>query len=142
MRRALELAEMAASEGEVPVGCVVTWGNEIVGEGYNRREGDKNALRHAELIAIERACEALDGWRLHGCEMFVTLEPCPMCAGAAINARISRVVFAALDPKAGALISRVMLFDHGFNHKPEVMYGLMERESAILLGEFFLNLRK
>ncbi len=142
MRRALELAQQAAEEGEVPVGAVIVKDGEIIAEGRNRRESGKNALCHAELEAIGKACRVLGGWRLWQCELFVTLEPCPMCAGAVINARIPRVVFGAYDPKAGSCGSVVNLFNFPYNHKPEVSGGVLEKECAGLLTEFFKNLRK
>ena len=141
MRRALELAAEAAEEGEVPVGCVVTLGERIVGEGRNRRENDKNALRHAELEAIDAACRALGGWRLWECTLYVTLEPCPMCAGAIINARIPRVVYGAADPKNGCCGSVVNLFSLPFNHRPALEGGLLEADCAALLSAFFERLR-
>ena len=130
MDRALELAREAAAEGEVPVGCVVTLGDRIVGEGRNRRETAKNALCHAELEAINAACEALGGWRLWECSLYVTLEPCPMCAGAIVNARIPRVFYGAADPKNGCCGSVVNLFALPFNHRPELTGGLREAECA------------
>jgi tRNA(adenine34) deaminase len=142
MRRALELAREAAAEGEVPVGAVVVKDGAVVSCGRNRRETGKNALCHAELEAIGGACHALGGWRLWQCELFVTLEPCPMCAGAIINARIPRVVFGASDPKAGSCGSVVNLFDLPYNHKPEVVSGVLRDECAALLTGFFHNLRK
>ena len=141
MKEALELARQAAAEGEVPVGCVITRGNEIVGRGRNRREKDKNALAHAEIEAINDACSHLGGWRLWECTLYVTLEPCPMCAGAIINARIPRVVFGASDKKCGAVRSVCTMFDMAFNHHPTVEAGLLEEEAAALLSEFFQNLR-
>ena len=116
MRRALELAQQAASEGEVPVGAVLTKDSEIIAEGRNRRESGKNALCHAELEAINGGCKALGGWRLWQCTLYVTLEPCPMCAGAIINARIPRLVFGASDAKAGSCGSVVNLFKIGRAH--------------------------
>lgn len=142
MRRALELAKIAGDMGEVPVGAVIVFNNEIIAEGYNRRESDKNALSHAEMIAIDNACKTLGGWRLWQCEMFVTLEPCPMCAGAIINSRLKRVVSAAKDPKAGAFGSLINLNSYPLNHKPKIEYGLFETESSALLREFFGRLRK
>lgn len=142
MRRALELAREAAAEGEVPVGAVVVKDGAVVSCGRNRRETGKNALCHAELEAIGGACHVLGGWRLWQCELFVTLEPCPMCAGAIINARIPRVVFGASDPKAGSCGSVVNLFDLPYNHKPEVVSGVLRDECAALLTGFFHNLRK
>ena len=141
MRRALALACAAADEAETPVGAVVTRHGEIVGEGRNRRERGKNALLHAEIEAIARACEAVGGWRLWDCELFVTLEPCPMCAGAIINARIPRVVYGAYDPKAGCCGSVVDLFALPFNHRPKAEGGLLAEESAALLSDFFAGLR-
>lgn len=142
MRRALELAREAAAEGEVPVGAVVVKGDEVIACGRNRREKGKNALCHAELEAIDAACRALGGWRLWECELYVTLEPCPMCAGAIINARIPRVVYGAMDPKAGSCESVVNLFELPYNHKPQVVSGVLEAECSALLTEFFRNLRK
>ena len=131
MRLALELAAEAGAEGEVPVGAVVTLGDRIVGRGRNRRESDRNALRHAELEA-----------RLWQCTLYVTLEPCPMCAGAIINARIPRLVFGAADPKAGSCGSVTDLFALPYNHRPEVVSGVLAEESAALLQEFFVRLRE
>ncbi len=141
MQRAISLAQQAAALDEVPVGAVVSLDGEIVGEGYNRRETDKSALRHAELIAIEEACRRLGGWRLHQCELHVTLEPCPMCAGAIINARLRRVVYGARDPKAGSCESVVRLFDLPYNHRPQVTAGVMEADCARLLTDFFARMR-
>lgn len=141
MAAALELAKEAAAAGEVPVGCVIARNGQIVGRGRNRRETDKNALAHAEIEAIEDACRHLGGWRLWECTLYVTLEPCPMCAGAIINARIPRVVFGASDKKCGACGSVCDLFSMNFNHHPHVERGILEEEAAALLTEFFLNLR-
>ena len=142
MRLALELAEEAAREGEVPVGAVIVSGGEIISTGRNRRELGKNALCHAELEAINGACKALGGWRLWQCSLYVTLEPCPMCTGAIINARIPRLVFGAKDPKAGSCGSVVNLFDLPYNHKPEVIPGVLGEECSRLLTQFFQDLRK
>ena len=141
MKEALILARQAADAGEVPVGCVVVRGGEIVGRGRNRREGDKSALAHAELEAIQDACKRLGGWRLWECTLYVTLEPCPMCAGAIVNARIPRVVYGASDSKCGAVKSVCSLFDMKFNHHPAVESGILEEECAALLTEFFQKLR-
>ena len=141
MKEALELARQAAADGEVPVGCVITRNGEIVGRGRNRREKDKNALAHAEIEAINDACKNLGGWRLWECTLYVTLEPCPMCAGAIINARIPRVVYGAGDKKCGAVRSVCTMFDMSFNHHPKVESGILEEEAAALLSEFFQNLR-
>ena len=141
MEQALALAREAAAEGEVPVGCVIVRGDEIVGRGKNHRETGRTALGHAEIQAISQACEALGGWRLWECTLYVTLEPCPMCAGAIINARIPRVVYGASDAKCGAVRSVCSLFDQAFNHHPVVECGIREEECAALLTEFFQKLR-
>ena len=141
MDEALALAREAAAEGEVPVGCVITRRGEIVGRGRNRRETGKTALGHAEIEAIGEACRNLGGWRLWECTLYVTLEPCPMCAGAIVNARIPRVVFGASDAKCGACGSVCDLFSMDFNHRPTVEKGVREEEAAALLTEFFRNLR-
>lgn len=141
MKEALRLAKEAFDDGEVPVGAVVVRNGEIVGRGRNRRETIKNALSHAELEAIDEACRALGGWRLWECEIFVTLEPCPMCTGAIINARIKRVVYGAADVKAGSCGSVIDLTALPYNHKPIIERGLMEEECKKLLQEFFKQLR-
>ncbi len=141
MDEALALAREAAAEGEVPVGCVIVRKGQIVGRGRNRREKDKTALAHAEIEAIGEACGRLGGWRLWECTLYVTLEPCPMCAGAIVNARIPRVVYGASDAKFGAVRSVCGLFDMRFNHHPEVESGVREAEAAALMTEFFQNLR-
>ena len=142
MRRALEEARLAASEGEVPVGAVLVHSGEVIARGHNRREQLQNALSHAEIEAISRGCEALHRWRLSGCTLYVTLEPCPMCAGAIINARIDRVVYGAADPKAGSVGSLIHLFAVDYNHTPRVTVGVMKEECAALLAQFFENVRK
>ena len=142
MQEALRLAKEAAEEAEVPVGCVIVRRGEIVGRGRNCRETAKTALGHAEIQAIEDACKNLGGWRLWDCTMYVTLEPCPMCAGAIINARIPKVIVGAKDEKCGACGSVCDLFSMEFNHHPEVEYGLMEAEAQRLLTDFFRDLRK
>ena len=141
MDEALKLAAEAAAEGEVPVGCVIVRKGEIVGRGRNRREKGKTALAHAEIEAISEACAKLGGWRLWECTLYVTLEPCPMCAGAIINARIPRVVYGASDAKFGAVGSVCSLFDMRFNHHPQVEKGIREEEAAALMTDFFQNLR-
>ena len=141
MKAALELAKEARDAGEVPVGCVIARGGEIVGRGRNRREEGKNALAHAEIEAIHDACNNLGGWRLWDCTLYVTLEPCPMCAGAIVNARIPRVVYGASDTKCGACGSVCDIFSMEFNHHPAVTKGVREAEAAALLTEFFQNLR-
>jgi len=142
MSRAVELARQAFELGEAPVGCVIVIDNKIIAEAFNLRETNKNAAAHAELLAIQSACAKLSGWRLHNCEIFVTLEPCVMCGGAIINSRIKRVVYAASDPKAGSFGSVINLNSYPFNHKPEITCGIMREESAKLLSDFFYNLRK
>ena len=142
MRLAIEQAGLAAKIGEVPVGAIITFGDRVISAAYNRRETDKNALAHAELLAIDGACKALGGWRLHECALYVTLEPCPMCMGAIINARINKVVFGAKDCKAGCLGSVVNLADMPFNHRPDVQSGVLESECGGLLKDFFANLRQ
>lgn len=142
MDQAIELAKEAAKEGEVPVGAVVVIDGRIIGRGRNRRETGKNALAHAEIEAINEACKTLGGWRLWQCDMYVTLEPCPMCTGAIINSRIKRLVYGASDSKAGSCGSVVNLFSLPYNHKPEVVSGLKQEECAALLSDFFKRLRK
>ena len=142
MKAALRLARKAAEEGEVPVGAVVVCDGQIVGRGRNRREGKKNALHHAEIEAIGKACKKLGGWRLHKCDLYVTLEPCPMCAGAIINARIKTVYYGAPDPKAGSCGTQVNLFALPYNHKPAVVAGVLEDECADVLRAFFRALRE
>ena len=141
MREALRLAREAAEGGDVPVGAVLVREGMIVSRGRNRRESEKSALAHAELEAIAGACAALGGWRLWQCDLYVTLEPCPMCAGAIINARIPRLFFGAYDKKAGSCGSVVNLFDLPYNHKPQVTGGVLEAECSALLSDFFRGLR-
>ena len=138
---ALEAARKAAALGEVPVGAVVARNGEVVAAAHNTRETEKNALHHAELLAIDAACKKLGGWRLWECELFVTLEPCPMCAGAIINSRIRRVVYGAADTKAGCCGSVTDLFAMPFNHHPVVEQGLRAEEAQELLQAFFKDLR-
>ncbi len=142
MNEALRLGKLSAEEGEVPVGAVVTIGNKIIGRGRNRREKVKNALHHAEIEAINEACSRLGGWRLWECEMYVTLEPCPMCAGAIINSRIKKVTFGAWDAKNGACGSVTNLFTSGFSFAPLYEGSFMEKECSDLLTDFFKSLRK
>ena len=142
MKEAIELAKISADELEVPVGAVVVLNGEIVGRGRNRREKEKNALCHAEIEAINDACKRLGGWRLWQCEMYVTLEPCPMCAGAVINSRIKKVTFGAYDKQARSFGSVVDFNSLPYNHKPEIVGGVDEEECSLLLTDFFKNLRK
>ncbi|MDE6501192.1 MAG: nucleoside deaminase [Ruminococcus sp.] len=144
MKRAIELAELSASEGEVPIGAVVvkkTTG-EIVGEGRNMREKSKNALAHAEIIAIDMACRTLGGWRLPECAIYITLEPCPMCCGAIINARIDDVIFGAYDLKSGSAVSVQKIFELPYNYTPEIVGGVMENDCKDILSLFFRKLRE
>ncbi len=142
MKEALLLAKEAFDEGEVPVGAVVTIGSKVIGRGRNRREKGKNALFHAETEAINEACRRLGGWRLWECDLYVTLEPCPMCAGAIINSRIKNVVFGAYDNKNGACGSIVNLFTSDFSYKPCYEGGFMEEECSQILTDFFKSVRK
>jgi tRNA(adenine34) deaminase len=142
MRLALELAAESAAEGEVPVGCVVTLGDRVVGRGRNRRETAKSALAHAELEAIDEACRTLGGWRLWQCTLYVTLEPCPMCTGAIINARIPRVVYGTSDAKAGCCGSVIDLCSLPFNHHPDWECGVLRDECRAILKTFFRDLRQ
>ena len=142
MRQALALAEEAAKAGEVPVGCVIVRGDKIVGRGRNRREGDKAALAHAELEAIREACQTLGGWRLWDCTLYVTLEPCPMCAGAIVNGRIDRVVYGVKDPAAGCCGSILNLNAYPFSHAFALSGGVCAEECRMLLREFFETKRR
>lgn len=141
MREAIALAEKAAKAGEVPVGAVIVKENKIIASGYNKREARQNALSHAETEAINAACEALSSWRLDGCTMYVTLEPCPMCTGAIMASRIERVVFGAYDEKGGAMGSVCNLCEMPFMNKPQIIGGFMSKECADVLTEFFGSLR-
>lgn len=142
MLRALELANDAANNLEVPVGAVVVRNGVIVGEGQNRRETNKNALCHAEIEAINNACINLGGWRLFDCDLYVTLEPCPMCSGAIINSRIKNVYFGAYDKKAGSFGSLVNFNELDYNHKPNIYGGIMKEQCSNILSGFFQKLRK
>jgi tRNA(adenine34) deaminase len=141
MAEALRLARQAGDMGEVPVGAVVVLGDKIIGRGYNRRETDRDPLSHAEINAIREASAHLGDWRLSDCTLYVTLEPCPMCTGAIINARIGRVVWGADDPKAGCFGSVCSLCEMPFNHRPRTTRGCMAEESSALLSAFFARLR-
>lgn len=142
MTLALEEAAKAAALGEVPVGAVVAKDGQVIAAAHNTRETEKNAVHHAELLAIDAACRALGGWRLWQCELFVTLEPCPMCSGAIINSRIRRVVYGAADTKAGCCGSVTDLFALPFNHHPIIESGLCAEEAQQLLQAFFARLRQ
>ena len=141
MREALLLAQEAAAEGEVPVGCVITLDDRIVGRGRNRRETNRTALAHAEIEAIAEACRTLGGWRLWQCTLYVTLEPCPMCAGAIVNARIPRVYYGARDEAMGACGGVLNLFMERFPFRPALVGGILKDECRAVLADFFRTLR-
>lgn len=141
MRLAIEQAQLAAQLGEIPVGAVVVKDDQVIGRGYNRREIDSSATAHAEVLAIEDACKHLGTWRLSDCELYVTLEPCPMCAGAIINARIRRVIYGAKDERAGCCGSVADFFVMPFNHNPLSRSGILAEECKTLLLDFFSSLR-
>ena len=142
MRQALTQARKAFRLGEVPIGCVIVYEGKVISRGYNRRKTDKNTLAHAEISAIKKASKFIGDWRLEGCTMYVTLEPCPMCAGAALQARIDRCVIGAMSPKSGCAGSILNLFDEPrFNHQLKVTSGVMQDECADILKDFFSQLR-
>lgn len=142
MREALRQAKKAAALGDVPIGCVIVHEDQIIARGYNRRNADKSALSHAEIITIKKACKKLGDWRLEDCTMYVTLEPCPMCAGAIVQARLPRVAVGCMNPKAGCAGSVLdMLHEPGFNHQAEVAEGVLEQECSELMSDFFQSLR-
>ncbi len=142
MSAALELAREAAAAGEIPVGCVIVKNGEIVGRGRNRREENRSALAHAEVEAIAEACRTLGDWRLEDCALFVTLEPCPMCTGAIINARIGEVVYGAREENTGSCGSVINLFEENYGHKPRVYGSVLKEECAAVMREFFEGIRK
>jgi len=143
MRAALLQAKKASAIGEVPIGCVIVYEDKIIARGYNRRTIDQNVLSHAEINAIKKACKYMGDWRLEGCTMYVTLEPCPMCAGAIIQARIPRVVIGCMNPKAGCAGSILdMLHEERFNHQVETEIGILEEECSQTMKQFFRELRE
>ena len=142
MHQALLEAKKAAALGEIPVGAVIVRDNEVIARAHNRRELDQDAMAHAEVLCIQQACRVLNSWRLSGCTLYVTLEPCPMCSGAIINSRLDRVVYGAKDDKAGCAGSVADLFVMPFNHTPVIRSGILEEECAAVLSEFFETLRK
>ncbi len=142
MHLALLQAKRAYDQGEVPVGAIIVKDGKVIARAYNRRETKKNALRHAELDAIDKACKKLGGWRLFDCDLYVTLEPCPMCAGAIVNARIRRVIFGASDTKAGAFGSVLNLNDFPLNHHPQIIDGVENEKCSRILTDFFKTLRQ
>lgn len=143
MKQAVKLARKAAEIGEVPIGCVIEYQGKVIGRGYNRRTTDKNTLAHAEMIAIRKACKKMGDWRLEDCTMYVTLEPCQMCAGAIVQARVKKVVIGCMNPKAGCAgsILNVLQMEE-FNHQVEIEQGMLEEECSALLTDFFKALRK
>ena len=142
MREAIRLAKKAAALKEVPIGCVIVYDGKIIGRGYNRRTIDKNVLAHAEIVAIRKACRVLGDWRLEDCALFVTLEPCPMCTGAIINARVGEVVYGAKEENTGSCGSVINLFEENYGHKPRVYGSVLKEECAAVMREFFEKLRK
>ena len=143
MREAVRQAKKAWKLGEVPIGCVIVYEGKIIGRGYNRRTTDGNVLAHAEIIAIRKACRAMGDWRLEGCTMYVTLEPCPMCAGAIVQARIPKAVIGCMNPKAGCAGSVLdLLHEEGFNHQVETEVGMLGEEGSQMLKDFFRELRE
>ncbi len=142
MKKALKLAYKAGSEGEVPIGAVIVLNGEVIASAYNKRNQSKDATSHAEILAIKKACKKLGDWRLDGAEMYVTLEPCPMCAGAIVNARIKKVYFGAYERKSGAVMSNYrILFSGGLNHKADAEGGILENECSEVLKKFFKEKR-
>ena len=143
MREAIKQARKAAKIDEVPIGCVIVYDDKIIARGYNRRNTDKSTLAHAEIIAIRKAAKVIGDWRLEDCTMYITLEPCPMCAGAIVQARIPRVVVGAMNPKAGCAGSVINLLQmDGFNHKAELTSGVLVDECRTMLQDFFIEMRK
>lgn len=142
MKEAIKQARKAAALGDVPIGCVIEYEGKIIGRGYNRRMADKTVLAHAEILAMKKACKKMGDWRLEGCTMYITLEPCPMCAGAIVQARIPRVVVGSMNPKAGCAGSVLdLLHQPGFNHQVEMVNGVLEEECSQMLTSFFRELR-
>ena len=141
MRAALELAKSSAAQGEVPVGAVIVKDGSIIGRGFNQREALLSPLAHAEILAIQEACRTVGAWRLTGCSLYVTLEPCPMCAGAILNARLQRLIYGAPDPKGGCCGSLINLYALDFNHRPAITANVLEKECSALLEGFFQDLR-
>lgn len=142
MREALRLAKKAYQNGDVPIGCVIVYEDKIIGRGYNRRNKDKTTLAHAEILAIKKASKVMGDWRLEGCRMYVTLEPCQMCAGAILQARIPEVVIGCMNPKAGCAGSVINLLNmDGFNHRVDITKGILEDEASALMKGFFADLR-
>ena len=143
MKEAIRQAKKAAAIGEVPIGCIIVYEDKIIGRGYNRRMVDHTVLAHAEILAMKKACKKMGDWRLEGCTMYITLEPCPMCAGAIVQARIPRVVIGSMNSKAGCAGSVLdMLHEDGFNHQAEVETGVLGEECSRMMKDFFKELRE
>lgn len=143
MKQALKEAKKANDKLEVPIGVIIVKDGKIIARAHNLRETKKNAVAHAEILAIQKACKKIDAWRLEGCDMYVTLEPCPMCAGAILNSRINKVYIGATEPRSGATGSKINLFeDYNYNHKVEYEIGVLEEECRQIIQNFFKNLRK
>ena len=143
MKKALHQARRAAEKGEIPIGCVIVFGGKVIARGFNERKTKKSTLAHAEITAIDRASRRLGDWRLEGCTMYVTLEPCQMCSGALVQARIDRVVIGTMNPKAGCAGSILNLLQREeFNHRVEITYGVLQEECAAVLSDFFRDLRQ
>ncbi len=143
MRQAIKLAKKASDQGDVPIGCVIVYEGKIIGRGYNRRNKDRSSLAHAEIMAIKKASKVLNDWRLEKCRMYVTLEPCQMCAGAIVQARIPEIVIGCMNPKAGSAGSIINLLDiKEFNHQVDITKGILEEECSEMLVTFFKNLRE
>ena len=143
MKKAIKLAKKAAKNGEVPIGCIIVYEDKIIGKGYNRRKEKSSTLAHAEISAIKQACKYIGDWRLEGCTMYVTLEPCMMCAGACVQARIDKVIIGADNPKAGCAGSIINILQmREFNHQVEIERGILLEECANLLTDFFKQMRK
>ena len=143
MREAIKLAKKAEEKDEVPIGCVIVKNDKIIARGHNLRESKQRSTAHAEIIAIEKACRKLKSWRLEGCSLYVTLEPCPMCSGAILQSRIEHVVYGAKDPKGGCMESCMNMYEvKGFNHYPDVIGGVLEDECGSLLKTFFKRKRE
>ena len=143
MKKAIKLAKKAAKNGEVPIGCIIVYEDKIIGKGYNRRKEKSSTLAHAEISAIKQACKYIGDWRLEGCTMYVTLEPCMMCAGACVQARIDKVIIGADNPKAGCAGSIINILQmKEFNHQVEIQRGILLEECSNLLTDFFKQMRK
>ena len=143
MKEAIKLAKKAYKNGDVPIGCVIVYEDKIIGRGYNRRNKDKTTLAHAEILAIKKASRFLGDWRLEGCKLYVTLEPCQMCAGAILQARIPEVIMGCMNPKAGCAGSVINLLDmQGFNHRVKLTSGVMQEECTAMMKNFFKELRE